>query len=148
MESAEGKPVEQVVGQVVVPFGYTYAKERGEGVLFNSSVGKWLRADLEGDLEPWLTYIAPIKRPLIELMYSDLPNASLVDHPPHYGGEQDPYEAIKVIEAWGLGFNLGNLLKYVCRAGKKDSRLKDLKKALWYLQREITLEEKNEASKT
>ena len=56
-----------------------------------------------------------------------------VDHPNHYGGDTT-YEAIKVIEAWGLGFCLGNCVKYVCRAGKKsDNRLEDLRKALWYL---------------
>jgi hypothetical protein len=60
-----------------------------------------------------------------------------IDHPAHYGGADDPYEAIKVIEAWGLGFNLGNALKYVSRAGKKGDALTDLKKAAWYLQREI-----------
>ena len=60
-----------------------------------------------------------------------------VDHPRHYGGADNPYEAIKVIEAWGLGFNLGNAVKYIARAGKKGDRLEDLKKAMWYLQREI-----------
>ena len=55
----------------------------------------------------------------------------------HYGGADNPYEAIKVIEAWQLGFNLGNVIKYVSRAGKKDSELEDLEKALLYLQREI-----------
>jgi hypothetical protein len=38
-----------------------------------------------------------------------------INHPPHYGGDST-YEAIKVIEAWGLGFSLGNALKYICRA--------------------------------
>lgn len=60
-----------------------------------------------------------------------------VDHPPHYGKADDPYEVIKVIEAWGLGFHLGNTIKYIARAGKKGSRLEDLKKARWYLDREI-----------
>lgn len=61
-----------------------------------------------------------------------------VNHPPHYGGDT-PYEAIKVIEAWGLGFCLGNTVKYISRAGKKDksATLEDLKKARWYLDREI-----------
>ncbi len=68
-----------------------------------------------------------------------------VDHPPHYGGAENPYEAIKVIEAWGLGFVLGNAIKYVARAGKKGSRLEDLKKAAWYLAREIANEEKRDA---
>lgn len=60
-----------------------------------------------------------------------------VNHPAHYGGADNPYEAIKVIEAWGLGFCLGNTVKYISRAGKKDARLQDLKKARWYLDREI-----------
>lgn len=60
-----------------------------------------------------------------------------VNHPQHYGGADNPYEAIKVIEAWGLGFCLGNTVKYIARAGKKDAKLQDLKKALWYLDREI-----------
>ena len=37
---------------------------------------------------------------------------SAVEHPAHYGGADNPYEAIKVIEAWGLGFCLGNTIKY------------------------------------
>lgn len=61
-----------------------------------------------------------------------------VDHPAHYGGADNPYEAIKVIEAWGLGFNLGNAVKYISRAGKKDELLQELKKARWYLDREIS----------
>lgn len=78
---------------------------------------------------------------------------STVDHPPHYGGADNPYEAIKVIEAWGLGFCLGNALKYLARAGKKHparvplsadpathqrlATIEDLQKARWYLDREI-----------
>ena len=66
-----------------------------------------------------------------------------IDHPQHYGGDT-PYEAIKVIEAWGLGFNLGNTVKYISRAGKKRiaTELEDLKKAKWYLEREIANREK------
>ncbi|KAA0888724.1 DUF3310 domain-containing protein [Oryzomonas rubra] len=62
-----------------------------------------------------------------------------VDHPQHYGGKDNPYEAIKVIEAWELGFCLGNTVKYLSRAGKKnpDKAIEDLEKAAWYLQREI-----------
>jgi len=63
----------------------------------------------------------------------------MVNHPVHYGGENNLYEAIKVIEAWELDFHLGNTVKYISRAGKKgtDKELQDLKKALWYLQRKI-----------
>ena len=67
----------------------------------------------------------------------DEDNNSSVIHPQHYGGKDNPYEAIKVIEAWGVGFNLGNTLKYISRAGKKDNIIQDLEKALFYLDREI-----------
>ena len=58
----------------------------------------------------------------------------------HYGPASDPYEAIKVIEAWGLKFSLGNVLKYIARAGKKGGaadHVADLEKAAWYLNREL-----------
>ena len=62
-----------------------------------------------------------------------------INNPSHYGGKDNPYEAIKVIEAWKLNFNLGNTTKYISRCGKKEgnSTLQDLKKAKWYLEREI-----------
>ena len=63
---------------------------------------------------------------------------------PHYnsGG----IEAIDVIEAFELGFNLGNVLKYVLRSGRKGDALEDLEKAAYYLDREIDkLEEQAEA---
>ena len=60
-----------------------------------------------------------------------------INHPAHYGGADDPYEAIKVIEAWGLGFNLGNTIKYIARVDRKGDAIEDLRKARWYLDREI-----------
>ena len=61
-----------------------------------------------------------------------------INHPQHYGGDT-MYEAIKVIEAWQLGFCLGNTVKYISRAGKKNpaATIEDLEKAKWYLDREI-----------
>lgn len=59
-----------------------------------------------------------------------------INHPAHYGGDTT-YEAIKVIEAWHLGFHLGNALKYICRAHTHGTLLDDLKKARWYLDRYI-----------
>lgn len=60
-----------------------------------------------------------------------------VNSPAHYnvGG----IEVIDAIEAWGLGFCLGNTVKYVARAGRKDpsKTIEDLEKARWYLDREI-----------
>ena len=64
-----------------------------------------------------------------------------ISHPAYYGGADNPYEAIKVVEAWELNFRLGNVVKYISRAGKKGDALEDLRKARWYLNREIkTLE--------
>ena len=60
-----------------------------------------------------------------------------VNHPAHYS--TGAIEPIAAIEDWQLGFNLGNSVKYIARAGKKDpaKTVEDLKKAQWYLQREI-----------
>ena len=84
----------------------------------------------------------------------------LINHPSHYGGDTT-YEAIKVNNAEklindfslamntfssiGLNFNLGNVVKYIARAGQKqgESELKDLKKAVWYLNDYIKLLEEN-----
>ena len=61
--------------------------------------------------------------------------------PDHYGGADNPYEVFSVLEAWELDkyFYLGNVIKYVARAGKKDplKRKEDLQKALVYLQKRI-----------
>jgi len=75
-----------------------------------------------------------------------------VNHPDHYGGKDNPYEAIKIIEAMNFNFHLGNVYKYISRAGKKSDELnqssqlslvKDLKKAKWYLDRYILLLEES-----
>lgn len=58
-----------------------------------------------------------------------------VDHPPHYAS--GPIECIDVIDQLGLGYRLGNAMKYIWRAGRKGSRIEDLRKARWYLDREI-----------
>jgi len=66
-----------------------------------------------------------------------LPKSDPVNHPAHYkaGG----VETIDFIEAKDLNYRLGNVIKYVSRAGRKDSDpVQDLEKAMWYLNREIT----------
>ena len=65
------------------------------------------------------------------------PPTDLVNHPSHY--TESGIETIDVIEAWKLDFCLGNAIKYISRAGKKDSskELEDLRKAQWYLNRAI-----------
>jgi hypothetical protein len=112
----------------------------------------------------WINYVNKYGLPIIEFLYgnlnedeaikiekellehlSDITKNEMVNNPVHYGGKDNVYEAIKVIDAWDLGFSLGNTVKYISRAGKKhkDKELEDLKKALWYLQHHIETLEKN-----
>lgn len=63
-----------------------------------------------------------------------------VTGPDHYLHGRN-YEPRKVIDDWGLGFYLGNTVKYISRAGRKGSRLEDLQKARQYLDWEIEKEE-------
>lgn len=67
----------------------------------------------------------------------------MVNHPAHYGGEENPLEVIKIIEHYKLGFCLGNSVKYILRSEHKGAPLEDLKKAQWYINREITNRERN-----
>ena len=64
------------------------------------------------------------------------PQPDVVNHPPHYkiGG----IETIDFIEAKGLDYNLGNVVKYITRADHKGNKLQDLEKARWYLDRAIS----------
>ena len=59
----------------------------------------------------------------------------MVNEPPHY--KNLGIEPVAAIEAWALGFNLGNAVKYIARAEHKGAPIEDLKKARWYLDREI-----------
>jgi|HubBroStandDraft_2_1064218.scaffolds.fasta_scaffold178057_2 hypothetical protein len=64
----------------------------------------------------------------------------MVNHPSHYGGKENPYEVIKVLEAWDLENDalLWNVITYIARKPKEsESRLEDLKKAEFYLHRRI-----------
>jgi hypothetical protein len=77
----------------------------------------------------------------VRLRMMGAPKSDNVNHPPHYkaGG----IETIDFIEAKSLNYNLGNVVKYITRADHKGSKLEDLRKAQWYLNREIsTLEKK------
>lgn len=69
-----------------------------------------------------------------------------INHPSYYGGH-DPHECINVIEAWGVGFHLGNTLKYICRWEDKGG-VEDLEKARWYLDRFIEWQYIEEARKS
>lgn len=64
-----------------------------------------------------------------------------VNHPDHYcHGKNNEYEVIKVIDAWDLGFSLGNAVKYISRSGKKnpEKEVEDLQKAVWYINHHIS----------
>lgn len=69
--------------------------------------------------------------------------SEIINHPGYY--LRNGIEAIDFIDAFGLNFNLGNVIKYIARAGKKNQdTLSDLKKAAWYLDREVkNLESRN-----
>lgn len=66
-----------------------------------------------------------------------------ITHPAHYCAGR-LYEPIAVINDWDLGYNLGNTIKYISRAGRKDDALEDLKKARFYLDYEISMLEAEE----
>ena len=67
----------------------------------------------------------------------DKEDSDFVNHPQHY--RPGTYEAINVIREWNLNFALGNAVKYICRAGRKDpnKQTEDLEKAIFYLQNEV-----------
>lgn len=59
----------------------------------------------------------------------------LVNHPKHYTSHPSGVECIQVTEH--MGFNLGNAMKYIWRADEKGNAVEDLRKAVWYINREI-----------
>lgn len=63
------------------------------------------------------------------------PISNAINHPSHYN--RGKIEVIDFIEDQGLSFHLGNVIKYIARAGYKGDKLEDLKKARWYLDRYI-----------
>lgn len=71
----------------------------------------------------------------------DYPIHDAVNHPKHYVSHPSGIECIQVTEA--MGFCLGNALKYIWRADLKNDAIEDLRKAIWYIEREIALRERN-----
>jgi hypothetical protein len=66
----------------------------------------------------------------------------MVNHPPHYKSHPSGIECIQIVEH--MPFNLGSAVKYIWRNEEKGNQIQDLKKAKWYIQREIERLEKNE----
>lgn len=100
---------------------------------------KFMRPDgtpkirLQSSEKDWVLTDAMVNTKSGEVLHNK--PADMVNHPPHYkvGG----IETIDFIEAKGLNYHLGNVVKYVTRADHKGERLENLKKAQWYLEREI-----------
>ena len=119
-----------------------YREARGIGIgelaLVTNVPYSSIRSFEDGTLIPSMQVLKRISEAL-NIDYKELSveenKKEMVDHPKHYN--MGKYEAIDVIEDWNLGFNLGNTVKYISRGGHKDNILQDLKKALWYLDREI-----------
>ena len=66
-----------------------------------------------------------------------------VSNPEHYtAGRQ--HEPLDVVEDWCLDYHLGNVVKYISRAGRKGSMVQDLEKAMFYLTRKINIEKESE----
>lgn len=86
-----------------------------------------------GGLEGFHRQICP--RPL-----TAAPEADVVNHPPHYVSHPSGVECITITEH--MGFNLGNAIKYVWRADLKADAIEDLRKAAWYINREIQKRER------
>jgi hypothetical protein len=77
-------------------------------------------------------------RAKIENVLDDKALASAINHPAHY--THGRIETIDVIEDWQLGYHLGNAVKYISRCNHKGQKVQDLRKAIWYIEREILRE--------
>jgi hypothetical protein len=93
--------------------------------------------------------IGPINRePAQEVAHLNERVGDSVNHPKHYNSHPSGVECIDIVRH--MSFNIGNVFKYLWRCGLKDGEpsLKDMKKALWYLQDEINAEEARQANET
>ena len=117
--------------------GLDYSDGRGESdmdpLLISDEVRKATIKDLEADDEEYLRV-------------QQEPWVDLVNHPPHYTSDPSGVECIQVTEH--RNFCIGNAIKYLWRNGLKDgeSNEKDLKKAIWYIERELEREIKRVAN--
>ena len=152
---AEGKSVDQIVKKLKLARPYVYQvkwhwqkdaqmpelKKKDSIVAAREAVNKLLRWSVPAEMAADEDKAAQqIGWHVAKDTQKD--SKDMVNSPDHYtaGG----IETIDFIEAKGLGYNLGNAVKYISRSPYKGKFLEDLKKAVWYLQREIAIEEKNE----
>lgn len=119
---------------VTKPYAYTLLSKGRKELGMRKKNGVWKhKTRLQGVLEVASLEVAEQQPPAV-IPVSE-PKTDNVNHPPHYkvGG----IETIDFIEAKGLNYHLGNVVKYVARADHKGDRIENLMKAQWYLTREI-----------
>lgn len=109
----------------------------------------------EGELIPidpeWLapdTCMGDLIKAGLRVRFLPMDKPDMVNNAPHYGGKDNPYEVVKVLEAWELDkyAYLWNTVKYIARHAHKGNPLQDLKKAAYYLNREIANREKGQST--
>jgi len=135
MTHPDAKPAD-VAAKFKASLAYVYVirsqMKKAEATRKTNTVPKWRPPPVlpvpraPADEEWWKT---------VAVVSSDTPINDMVNHPAHYkaGG----IETIDFIEAKKLNYHLGNVVKYITRADLKGERLENLKKAKWYLDREI-----------
>lgn len=106
-------------------------------------IGEILSVNPDGEFPYWIREVAGgagyhVQSDTMHL--ADSTTADPVNHPSHYTNHPSGIECIQVTEH--MGFNLGNAIKYVWRADLKGSSIEDLRKAIWYIDREIQKREK------
>lgn len=74
---------------------------------------------------------------MINDLRNEMSEKETINHPKHYN--KGRFEVIDVIEDWHLGFHLGNAIKYIARAEHKNNKAEDLMKALWYIERALSI---------
>lgn len=115
--------------------------------ILNAKEGDLIRIDTEW-LSPNTSMGDLIKAGLrVRFMPMEEKQVDVVNNAPHYGGKDNPYEVVKVLEAWKLTDNsyLWNVIKYIARHRQKNG-LQDLKKAQYYLNREIANQEEGQSA--
>ena len=101
--------------------------EEGDGTLL-------CKSDAPGSESVWISVVE------VELCNTGSQPADAINHPPHYTQHPSGFECIAITEAFN--FNVGNAIKYLWRAGLKGAAVEDLRKAAWYVQREIERRER------
>lgn len=111
-------------------FGVTYQQAYMVSRTERGPMRKKKAVKAKSKKQPKISPLRPAPTVAIEDVAVDM-----VNHPPHY--KKGGIETIDFIEAKELNYNLGNVVKYVTRSGLKGTRIEDLKKAVWYLNREV-----------